>query len=80
MIKKPTKTEAQVEAEKAELTAKIEEIRRMCNTVPKSVLVGYHGKAVAWKEAAHKALQLAESKAPRLERVREAYSTLRGYE
>lgn len=80
VLKKPTKTEAQIEAEKKELIFKLEEIRRMCNKVPKSVIEGFHGKAVSWKEHAHRALCLCDSKSPRLDRVREAYQTMRGYE
>lgn len=80
MEKKSIKTEVQIEAEKKEAEALIVEINQRINKVPQSVLAGSVQSARAWKEAAFKAMKLAQSKQPKLDALRESCRVLRGFE
>lgn len=80
MEKKAVKTDVQIEAEKRETAALIAEIGQRINRVPQSVLAGSVQSARSWKENAFKAMNLAQSKQPKLDALRDACRILRGFE
>jgi hypothetical protein len=77
MEKKPVKTPEQIEAEKMEALRLLDEIGRLINKVPRSVMSGDVMKAREWKEKAFKAMRLSQSKQPRLDSLRDAVDSLR---
>lgn len=77
MDKKPVKTEEQIKAERAECERLIDEIGNRINKVPPSVMHGDVMKVRDWKEKAFKAMRLAQSKAPKLDSLRNAADSLR---
>jgi len=76
MQQKITKTPEAIQAEQEEILRLREEIKRLCNRVPDSVLQGSYQTAIAWKKAAADAYELATSKAPTLTKLHDAKSAM----
>lgn len=77
MQEKNKKTPEQIEIERQERERIREAIIKATNSVPASVMNGSQTKAAGWKRAAVAARKLAESKAPDLNKLRNAYGALR---
>ena len=70
------KTKEARDAELAEIESLRSEIEKLCNKVPRRVLVGSYQAAVAWKGLAISSMRLAQSKAPSLTKLRLSQSSV----
>ena len=76
MQDKNKKTPEQIRVEQEEKQRLIDRIIAATNSVPKSVMNGSQTKAASWKAAAVTARNLAESKSPGLDKLRNALGSL----
>jgi len=79
MKKENYKTDATIESEKKEAAELIERILSKTNTIPPRVMAGSYQTAVSYKDAALSARKQAESKAPRLAKLRDAWLSIQHY-
>lgn len=77
MQDKNKKTPEQIEMDRQERERIREQIINATNSVPRNVMNGSQTKAASWKAAAVAARRLAESKAPDLNKLRNALGALR---
>lgn len=74
------KSPEQIEAERREKENLVKYIVAVTDRVPAKVIAGSFNAAAQWKEAAIKGRRLAQSKAPGLQRLRDAAAALRSFE
>lgn len=79
-MKPQGKSEAQIESEKRETAELVNKILSATNRIPKKIInEGSYQAAVAFKQAAESARKAAESKQPRLSKLRDAWTAISPY-
>lgn len=73
------KTPEQISDENARIERLRQELLKLTDMCPDSVLNGFHGTVVQWKSSAIKARRLAESKSPTLTKLENMLTELRPY-